>query len=522
MESSDLTKNKLLVIDNIFIFSFLISFVTVFLTWNHNLGTMFFFVFSIFFLIAIYVGLKYEILDLTSKDYIRIISLVIFSAIPLVKRPTHYFFSHYYYIWYTYGALAFFSLVQKVNIENFNFFNILIFPLIFFVGILVDAFKIFYFVPKLIKSHSTNRRISLFIRILTGFIIALPLVGILIYLLGMINPFFHDFVINVWETLFEQFIPSLTIFLKQVFVSFIYAGIFFPIFYNFVEEEGFIRKFLSNPLKLIEEVKQTWDPLVSSSVLFTLNVVFFVFLISSIRFYFSKHGLNYSEAAHEGFIHGVIASLIIYVLLFLMSTKVLRKTVAQKVFFMANYIFTLLSGFVVVFSGFVKLIDYEHVYGLTTLRFFVHVLYFVIFIFYLIIFILLFVKINAVKVVNVSLMISLFCVLLFYTIFPVRAFILKYNFNKYMAGELNEFDIQYNLHRLYYSSIDDHNVELAPVIIEIYKTADKTNDTELRDESRDMLVRIKNDLAEYQKSWRSYNIRANNYYAEISKILNKN
>lgn len=514
-QKSNVKSRRLL--DIAFKSSFALAFITVFLTWDHSAYSMFFIIFVLTLGVALYIGYKNRLLKYVKSDLLIITFLFLIAVLPVLRAPAGYFHAIFRRFWFYYGILLLFSLTKEAAFQDKTLFDVIIFPFVFIFSFFLDFFK---FSIELIRNinalrEDVKRNISLFSRGFVGFIIALPLVSVLIFLLGKLNPVFFDVIKHLWEITFAKIFPSLSVFFGQTFELFFFAAIFFTFLMAFWDKNSIVKKFAqvvkvkSNKLAF----KPNWDTVIVTSVLLTLNAVFALFIVASYKYFFvldSNH--NYAFMARRGFIYGVIASAVIYTILLITFTKTKRKALRQKIIFTANYVFALLSGFVVTVSGYYKLLLYESNYGLTTLRLFVHVLYVSIFLFYLIILLLLFIKKNPFVVVMQSAYFILLGIFLFYLLVPTRLFIVRFNYNLSLEGK--KFDTEYNFYKVLQG---DSKIELTPVIIDMIENSQKLDKTTYKGALLQKSL-IENDIKTRGDNWRDFNLSVYIYKKKLANV----
>jgi len=235
------------------------------------------------------------------------------------------------------------------------------------------------------KGRPDQQRFEVLKRVLTGIIIAFPLLLVIILLLSSADLVFSHYLGKLPEylkliRLGELFVRALLIVVITVF-SFAYI----QSFRRSGEEKLAAEGSSSKPL----ELKTRWDPITVSTFLMLLNLVYIIFVFIQFSYLFGggqftlPAGFTYAEYARQGFFELVIVTLINFsIYIFLISFV---NDSRRALFNLFRILLSLLSAstLILLISSFFRLALYEEAYGFTFARVAAHALIIYLFILFL-------------------------------------------------------------------------------------------------------------------------------------------
>lgn len=279
-------------------------------------------------------------------------------------------------------AMPFLLVAQTVLLAGANRYHW--FDIRFIVDLLDGAFRRtvtnlpapFKMVKDLMQRRFDQQRYEVLKRVLTGLVIALPLMLVIILLLSSADLVFSHYLGKLPEhlrliRLGEIFGRALLMISITVF-SFAYI----QSFRKNGEEETALKRSHSEPL----ELKTRWDPITVSTFLALLNLVFIIFVAIQFSYLFGggqfalPAGYTYAEYARQGFFELLVVTLINFTIYILVVTFV--KDSRRVLFNLFRVLLSLLSALtlVILISSFFRLSLYEEAYGYTYARVAAHAL----------------------------------------------------------------------------------------------------------------------------------------------------
>lgn len=243
----------------------------------------------------------------------------------------------------------------------------------------------FNMVRDLGKGRSDQQRYEVLKRVLTGMVIALPLLLVIILLLSSADLVFSHYLGRLPEylkliRLGELFVRALLIMVITVF-SFAYIQSFRLSKEERIAAEGSSSK----PL----ELKTRWDPITVSTFLALLNLVYIIFVAIQFSYLFGggqftlPAGYTYAEYARQGFFELLVVTLINFTIYSFVISFV--NDSRRVLFNLFRILLSLLSAstLILLISSFFRLALYEEAYGYTFARVAAHVLIIYLFIIFL-------------------------------------------------------------------------------------------------------------------------------------------
>ncbi len=308
------------------------------------------------------------------------------------------------------------------------------------------------------KGQSDLQRFEVLKRVLTGIVIAIPLLLVIILLLSNADLVFGHYFGRLPEylrliRLGELFVRALLIMVITVF-GFAYVQSFRPSKKDntAAEVSG------SKPL----EFKTRWDPITVSTFLALLNLVYIIFVAIQFSYLFGAGqftlpaGYTYAEYARQGFFELVVVTLInfsiyVFVINFVNDAR-------RSLFNLFRMLLSLLavSTLILLISSFFRLALYEEAYGYTFARVAAHALIIYLFILFLAAIYRIWQEKHA--LLKTFIVVSLVAYLIF-NIFGIDRFIAISNIERY--SKTGEIDVHY------LSSLSDDAVPQLVTLLEV-------------------------------------------------------
>ncbi|MCA0972580.1 DUF4173 domain-containing protein [Halobacillus litoralis] len=338
-----------------------------------------------------------------------------------------------------------------------------------------------YFLQRLYKrifKQMDEKNSEVMRKVLLGLLIGAPLLFVVVGLLMQADAAFQNFL-----SVFPDWLNGLEV--NEVFIRVLIAlalgWLFFGVMQILPREET----------KTPAEPKQgeTYDGIVSLTILILLNVVYALFTAVQFTYFFGGElyeGMSYAEYARRGFFELVVVSLVNLTVLVIMLK--INRPDAKKLDRTLRSMYSLLIVFsgILLVSAFQRLMLYEAEYGYTMARVLPHV--FMIFLIVIFAYTGIRVWIDRLPLIHFYLITAV----LFYTglnAVNVEAWIVDRNIDRY--EETGKLDIDY-LNSLGYTGVDG--------LIEIYQEYPEYKNLERKLEER------KEEWTNQERAWQSFNI----------------
>lgn len=385
------------------------------------------------------------------------------------------------------GLMLILDLTQKELEWKYLFtkiFSLIIGPFEYFHSILEELKKMFF------KKENSSKKVETLKRVIKSFIVIIPIVLIIIFLLVSADSIFANIFCGISDTIENLFdsneLPYLMARIFAIIIIFIYMSSFL---YNILMEDTVYHKEKQQEKKGI-----AIDGITIQLLLTILNIIYFVFCTIQILYLFTKteipDNFNYAEYARQGFFQLMFVSFLNFVLLYGIHSN--RKEVSS---FQKKYTVWMELGMelftqIIIISAFYRMFLYEQAYGYTYLRLFVYFILMAEFLFMLpTMWYTLGKKVNLLKA-GLTIATVLYLILNYIN---VDAFIARNNINRYYENNEQDFDFYY---LKYYTSTD--------AIPEIQRLLN-TEDIKLKKQVRRYLEMEKLDLQK-KESWQEYNL----------------
>jgi hypothetical protein len=339
----------------------------------------------------VFVGFFLIIFFWLEKKKIKILNLKLVLLVPiLLLSLTFFIFSNSFLAGLNFFIIPILIIGQTVLItENNNnqwyklkFINDLAFNAIYktFNNILKPV-KIAFLTLKVYFPELSSDKYSALKKIITGFIIAFPLLITVIVLLASADSIFNNSIESIGTILgrinLADSIPHLILI---GMVSLIISGYL----WSLVNSKK-IEKVAFEPS--VSAIK--WDPVITSTVLFLVDLVYILFSVIQFSYLFGGAASNplpsfsYSEYARRGFFELVVVTLIN--LSILVSSINFVKKENKFTTNIVRFLLTIMifSTGVMLYSAHFRMAIYEEVFGYTYLRLYVHVFMLMLFIWFL-------------------------------------------------------------------------------------------------------------------------------------------
>ena len=294
-------------------------------------------------------------------------------------------------IWWLAGPLLFFALMVFVRSSPFlNLFNIAasIFLLLliaqYVVGKKFKDFELvhylktllapFQFFPAMLRSaadllvwRGAVKKNQIFVQVLRGLVLALPILLLLTVLLSSADLIFQKFVLDLINIDLQPRTIQQTIW--AIIIGAVFLGAYTYIFLpkakpHFYEEE--------------KPEPKTLGSIESLMLLGGVNILFLFFLIIQITYLFggnaniSEFGFTYSEYARRGFFELIGVTILSFLIVMAVDKYVYRHE-GQAPWFKALSAALIIEVFVIMASAWQRLSMYEDAYGFTQARFYSHI-----------------------------------------------------------------------------------------------------------------------------------------------------
>jgi hypothetical protein len=243
----------------------------------------------------------------------------------------------------------------------------------------------FRMVKDLLKGASERQRFEVLKRIMTGLLVALPLLLVIILLLSSADLVFSHYLGRLPEFLgivkLGEFVAHTLLITVIAVFSFTYINSFRKSEENKTAPEEISAK----PL----ELKTRWDPITVSTFLAALNLVYIIFVAIQFSYLFGggrfalPEGYTFAEYARQGFFELLVVTLINFIIFIFVINFVHDER--RVLFNLFRILLSLLSAstLVMLISSFFRLALYEEAYGYTYARVAAHALIIYLFILFL-------------------------------------------------------------------------------------------------------------------------------------------
>lgn len=400
------------------------------------------------------------------------------------------------------------SVHIRSTLQNFSILNMALIPLKLMVAWLSDILGLLrnisrsqiFVIPRGLITARTRK-------ILTGFILAVPFVIVFAVLLGSADIIFgrilKDIVANTFGRLFD--LLSLPNLIAKGAIATIIA-VYYAVFnFSLWNRDSTLKKFMDrNTQAKVGLMTRSWDPIIVSSFLGALNLLFVGFVVIQFLYLFGgtenvlgeSATFTYAEYARRGFWELMFVSILVYGIIYITTYKTSITNVRHSFLYHSSMLLLVLCIIVITYSAHLRLSLYESIYGFTTLRLFVH---FVIACIALLYFALLTSPIfrNPQRFISFATALLLSFAYLILLVVPGDYIVAKLNHTRYLKTG--------NIDLLYILSLSD---EVVPVLIDLSaESSVKTPSPEPM--SSIIKANIAQRIQNYEKSrtsWQSYNL----------------
>jgi len=239
----------------------------------------------------------------------------------------------------------------------------------FFARGIVHAAKPFSMFASMVRSKTGGEKKSTVLRIITGLVIALPILLILLLILSSADMVFGKLVEKLPDLL-----NSLN--LGEVFIKTFLMLIIFICSFSYIWSLKHKEKFLDIDNGLLSaksaDEKRRWDPVVLVTVTACIDLLYIFFVIIQFAYLFGRsglpEGLTYSEYARNGFSELILVSLLNMGWLALTLTYTKKGTCGLDTSFRILNTITVCCTYVMLLSAYYRMLMYEEAYGFTFLR----------------------------------------------------------------------------------------------------------------------------------------------------------
>jgi hypothetical protein len=331
------------------------------------------------------------------------------------------------------------------------------------------------FTGRRFKRGVTNHTFQTGKKILIGHLITLPLLYIILSLLSTADEKFAKLL---------ALLPDLLVNLPFIQIWRISIIIFFTVLYFIYFK--MVGKKINIDLTAPKKKEGSWDSIIMITVLLSLNFVYLLFIFVQFDYFFSSNlqeGLSYAQYARRGFFELLTVTVINYIIL-ITTLSFMEKERERIVQFLLTLLIVCSSCLLV--SSFARLSLYEHAYGFTFSRFLAHAA--MIYLFVVFGYTLIKVWLSKLSLVRFTLLFSL----LFYVglnFFGIDQFIVEKNIERY--HQTGKIDIEY-FEKLSYS--------VFPQLVDFH------NENPSISGLHELLLREKQRIEIYPKSWKNYNL----------------
>lgn len=238
--------------------------------------------------------------------------------------------------------------------------------------------KPFYFLSIFMGNKVKNGKLSAFIKVLSGFIIAIPLLVIVLLLLSSADMVFKNMLsgfTNVFASIkFGDF--WLRVILALIFTLVLFSYLF-SLLLGTTYRSNFSAQFQSESLTPASPKKEL-DQVIVITVLSLVNSVYLLFTAVQFTYLFGglsaklPNNLTYAEYARRGFFELVAVTIINLLILIIIINCTKNSSGIKRV--LIKILNSVLVGctFVMLFSAHFRMSLYEDTYGYTYLRLFTH------------------------------------------------------------------------------------------------------------------------------------------------------
>lgn len=261
--------------------------------------------------------------------------------------------------------------------KNFSIFSFVALPVLFIVSWFADIVKFFRnFKLRVIKTKGFTTKLK---KVLWGILVAIPFLVFFGILLSSADMKFGEALSDLVEQVFgdwftDDLIGNLGKLIIGGIVS-IYSMIYYFSLWN--PDSHLARVMKMNLKREKREVKKKWDSISTSVFLFMLNILFVSFVAVQFKYMFGgddnvfkDEGYTYSEYARKGFFELTVVAVSAYLMMLVINSKVLVKSIQERAIFRFNYFLLSACILVVTYSAFARIALYQQIYGYTGLRLF--------------------------------------------------------------------------------------------------------------------------------------------------------
>lgn len=334
------------------------------------------------------------------------------------------------------------------------------------------------------KAHSTNKH-RVRKDILIGLLIALPIFIILLFILASADPIFNHYIKSLLRLIED--LDLLSYIGKTITVIVIGSYVF-----GYVWSIRY-RQFASGEVKKDVKPKGKWSPVISMTVLTSINLLYLVFTCVQARYLYNVQGvlplgLTYSQYATKGFTELIFVAHLNFGLLALFYTFTKTGQGKMMTWLKGCYSALILFTFNMLVSSIYKMFLYEKAYGFTELRVFTQ--FFLVFLAGVMVLAFLYLWNNKIRVVKYSFVIGI-VMYTYLNLMNVDHFIAKQNIDRYEQGE--KIDIEY---------IKSLSIDAIP---QLERLLEDKNVVTVRN-IRDYIVLERDLLANKYDSWYEFNV----------------
>ncbi len=398
------------------------------------------------------------------------------------------------------------GIFKKEMYSNSNIFLFVIVPVLFFISWIGDFFR---FIKSLIgatrffvgSKQVVTRNI---IRVLLGLAVSVPLLMVFGVLFASADEIFATEMLDVLRSIFGDIFASRENFMEfigKLIVGGIVSIYTMVYFFSLWNKDSLLGKMSKKRLdSKFNDLKKSFNPVVVSTILFSLNILFLVFVFVQFKYLFGgeekvltrDNGFTYSEYARRGFSELMVISILSFFLIAFFSMKTYANSLLSKIVYKGNLFLFISSVFVIIASAFTRMWLYESVYGFTSNRLLVNVCIILIGIMYLLLVISMWVK-NQWKFLNaattVMILISLLCI----PLIPYDLIAVKLNYSRYLRE--GKIDMRY---------LVTQSDEIVPTLVQMRD--DKAVSDEVKLVIEMDLARRYDKMKESRKKWQSFHL----------------
>ncbi len=346
----------------------------------------------------------------------------------------------------------------------------------------------FRIIGEKLRAKADRQRYDVLKRIITGLIVALPLLLVIILLLSSADAVFSHYLgqlpVLLQQVKFGELLLRAILILAVTVFSFAYI-------YSFRKDEQQEKAVGRSPARPLE-LKSRWDPITVSTFLTALNLVYFFFIAIQFTYLFGggrfalPADFTYAEYARQGFFELLVIT-IINLSIFVLTINFVTDT-RRVLFNIFRFLLSLLSvsTLVMLISSFFRLALYEEAYGFTYARVTAHAV--IVYLFILFLAALYRIWHEKISLLKIFIVVSLIAYLAF-NYFGIDRFIATANIDRYYnTGKID-------VHYLTYLSDD-----AVPQLVTLLDAPDK-----------EVALQIENDLSLRKERlsdqhWQSFNL----------------